>query len=79
MRDIARAGLAALFASTLLQAPPALAAVIDDIAIERHDPAPRARLRLTSPVHFLRYYSSEQGRIVYVQLQALAPENFGDT
>jgi hypothetical protein len=28
-------------------------------------------------VHLLRFYSSEQGKIVHVQLQALAPENFG--
>jgi len=75
--------LRTVLAASLIAVPlcslPALAAVIDDIAIEQHDPAPRARLRLTSPVHFLRYFSSEQGRIVYVQLQALAPENFGDT
>jgi hypothetical protein len=61
-----------------LHALPALAAVIDDIVIERHDSAPKVRLRLTSPVHFLRSYSSEQGRVVYVQLRALAPENFGE-
>lgn len=60
-----------------LHAPPALAAVIDEIAVEQHDSAARVRLRLTSSVQLLRYYSSEQGRIVYVQLQAFAPENFG--
>ena len=53
------------------------AAVIDDIAIEQQESAARVRLRLTSPVQLIRYYSSEQGRIVYVQLQAFAPENFG--
>lgn len=66
----------ALVASSLL-APPTHAAVIDDIAFERQDSASRVRLRLTSPVQLIRYYSSEQGRIVYVQLQAFAPENFG--
>jgi hypothetical protein len=76
-RRLLRAVIALTPTAASLHSPPALAAVIDDIAIERSDPAPRVRLRLTSPVHFLRYYSSEQGRIVYVQLQALAPENFG--
>jgi hypothetical protein len=60
-----------------LHAPPALAAVIDDIAFEQQDAASKVRLRLTSPVHLLRFYSSEQGRAVYIQLQAFAPENFG--
>ena len=69
--------LALVPVAAFLRAPATHAAVIDDIAVERHDSAARVRLRLTSPVHFLRYYSSEQGRIVYVQLQALAPENFG--
>lgn len=76
-RRLPRAVFALILVAASLRSPPAPAAVIDDIAIERSDPAPRVRLRLTSPVHFLRYYSSEQGRIVYVQLQALAPENFG--
>ena len=60
-----------------LHAPPTLAAVIDDIAFEQQDSASRVRLRLTSPVQLIRYYSSEHGRIVYVQMQAFAPENFG--
>ena len=77
MRRFPRAILAIVPIAALLRVPPVLAAVIDDIAIERQDPAPRVRLRLTGPVHFLRYYASEQGRIVHVQLQALAPENFG--
>jgi len=79
MHRFLRGVLAAVPIVVSLHAPPTLAAVIDDIAIERHDSAARVRLRLTSPVHFLRYYSSEQGRIVHVQLQALAPENFGDS
>lgn len=68
----------ALPVAASLHAAPVFATVIDEIAVERHDSAVRVRLRLTGPVHFLRYYSSEQGRIVHVQLQALAPENFGE-
>ena len=77
MRGILSAALSVVAFAESLHAPLTYAAVIDDIAVEQHDSAARVRLRLTSPVHFLRYYSSEQGRIVYVQLQALAPENFG--
>jgi hypothetical protein len=69
--------LALVSAAASLHAPAAPAAVIDDIAFEQQDAASRVRLRLTSPVHLLRFYSSEQGKIVHVQLQAFAPENFG--
>jgi hypothetical protein len=69
--------LALVSAAASLHAPAAPAAVIDDIAFEQQDSASRVRLRLTSPVQLIRYYSSEQGRIVYVQMQAFAPENFG--
>ena len=69
--------LASALGVGLLHARASLAAVIDDIQFERQDSASRVRVRLTSPVQLIRYYSSDQARIVYVQLQALAPENFG--
>jgi hypothetical protein len=65
-----RAALAVLLVA--MRAGPALAAVIDEISIERRD-APRVTLRLTGPVHYIRDYASENGELVNVQLQALAP------
>lgn len=67
-----------VLAVTGLHAPSVLAEVIDDIAIERHGPEARVRLRLTEPVHYVRDYSSASGDSVNVYLQALAPEHFGD-
>jgi hypothetical protein len=64
---------ALLAAAVLLQSAPALAAVIDEIAVERHGSTPRVRLRLTGPVHYIRDYASRNGELVNVQLQALAP------
>lgn len=56
---------------------PARAEVIDDIAIESRDASPKIRLRLTGPVRYLRHFPGEQGEIVVVMLEALAPEAFG--
>lgn len=70
--------LAVLSITAAAHSPPVLAGVIDDIAIERHGPGARVRLRLTGPVHYIRDYSSANGDSVNVHLQALAPENFGD-
>jgi hypothetical protein len=69
----ARGALPALVVVALLHAGPSVAGVIDDIAIERHDSTARVRLRLTGPVHYIRYYASTNGELVNVQLQALAP------
>jgi len=70
--------LAALLVVALLQATPAAGEIIDEIAIERHDSMARARLRLTTPVHYIRDYISKEGKIVIVYLQALAPQAIGD-
>jgi hypothetical protein len=56
----------------VMHAGPALAAIIDEITVERRD-APRVTLRLTGPVHYIRDYASADGELVNVQLQALAP------
>jgi len=68
-----RGPLAVLAVVALLQAAQAVAAVIDEIAVERGDPAPRVRVRLTAPVHYIRDYASRNGELVNVQLEALAP------
>jgi len=65
--------LAALMVAALLPVAPAVAEVIDEIVIERHDTTERVRLRLTGPVHYIRDYVSAKGEIVNVYLQALAP------
>ena len=62
----------------VMHAGPALAAVIDEITVERRD-APRVTLRLTGPVHYIRDYASADGELVNVQLQALAPLAPGGT
>lgn len=64
---------ASLVACASLVSPPAPAAVIDEIAVERADPAPRVRVRLTGPIHYIRDYASKNGELVNVQLEALAP------
>jgi hypothetical protein len=69
----ARGLRATLLVAALLGAPSAVAAVIDEIAVERGDTAPRVRVRLTGPVHYIRDYASSNGELVNVQLQALAP------
>lgn len=56
---------------------PARAEVIDDVATEGRDTSPTIRLRLTGPVRYLRHFPAEQGEIVVVMLEALAPEAFG--
>ena len=68
-----RGALAAFGAAVLLQTASARAAVIDEIAVERGDAAPRVRLRLTGPVHYIRDYASQNGELLNVQLEALAP------
>jgi len=73
----ARPGLAALVAVVLLQAAPAAADVIDEIAIERVDSATRVRVRFTGPVHYLRQAVSADGVVANVYLQGLDPESFG--
>jgi hypothetical protein len=78
MHRFLQAAFAGFPIAVSLYSPPALGDVIDDIAIERHGTAAGVRLRLTSPVHFIRSYSSSSGEVINVQLQALAPENFGD-
>lgn len=65
-----RAALA--FLVVVMHAAPALAAVIDEITVEQRD-APRVTLHLTGPVHYIRGYTSANGELVNVQLQALAP------
>ena len=61
-----------LVAAALLWAAPALAALIDEIALEQGDAAPRIRVRFTAPVHYIRDYASKNGELVNVQLAALA-------
>lgn len=78
MHRTLRAALVAIVAGASLYAPAALAEVIDDIAIERHDAAATIRLRLTGPVHYVRHYPAETGEIVVVVLDALTPEMFGN-
>src|SRR5215831_15070872 len=63
----------ALVICALLWAAPAPAAVIDELSVERGDQAPRVRIRLTGPVHYIRDFASRNGEIVNVRLQALAP------
>ena len=71
------AAFGAVLASALIS-PPALAAIIDEIALEQGGVAPRVRLRLTGPVHYLRDYASSNGELVNVQLKALAPLSPGE-
>jgi hypothetical protein len=73
MLGIPRAAFGAILAAASLVSSPAPAAVVDEITVERHDGAPRVRLRLTSPVHYIRDYASKNGELVNVQLEALAP------
>ena len=73
MHRIPHAALVAIFACASLAPPAALATVIDEIVIERHDSTEWVRLRLTGPVHYIRDYVSPKGEIVNVYLQALAP------
>ena len=73
MRRILYAAASASFALGALASAPARAAVIDEIAVERGDLAPRVRVRLTGPVHYIRDYASRNGELVNVQLEALAP------
>jgi len=71
MDDLA---LAAAFVVALLGTTSAAAAVIDEIAVERGEAAaPRVRVKLTAPVHYIRDYASRNGELVNVQLEALAP------
>jgi hypothetical protein len=76
MHDTLRKVLAALPLAVALHAPPAFAEVIDAIAVDRRESGTRVRLRLTSPVHYVRDYVSADGKTVNVYLQALVPENF---
>ena len=73
MHRITHAAFGAIFACASLVSPSALATVIDEMVIERHDSTERVRLRLTGPVHYIRDYVSTKGEIVNVYLQALAP------
>jgi hypothetical protein len=66
-------GARAAFVIGALWAVPALAAVIDEIGVERGDTAPRVRVRLTGPVHYIRDYASSNGELMNVRLEALAP------
>jgi hypothetical protein len=75
---VARGARATLLLAALLGAAPAVAAVIDEIAVERSDAVPRIRLRLTGPVHYIRDYASSNGELVNVQLEALAPLSPGE-
>jgi len=76
MHSVLRKVLAVLPVAASLNAPPALAEAIDDIAVEQLKSGTRVRLRLTGSVHYIRDYASTDGGTVYVFLQALAPENF---
>jgi hypothetical protein len=76
MSDILRRVLVALPLTVALQAPPAFAEVIDDIAIERRESGTQVRLRLTGPVHYIRDYVSPDGETANVYLEALSPEKF---
>lgn len=69
--------IASVFLAAMVAAGPARAEVIDDVAIESRDASPTIRLRLTGPVRYLRHFPAEQGEIVVVMLEALAPEAFG--
>jgi hypothetical protein len=75
---VARGVRATLLVAALLGAASAVAGVIEEIAVERGDAAPRVRVRLTGPVHYIRDYSSKNGELVNVQLEALAPLAPGD-
>lgn len=66
-------GARAAFVIGTLWAVPALAAIIDEIGVERVDAGARVRVRLTGPVHYIRDYASSNGELVNVQLEALAP------
>jgi hypothetical protein len=72
-----RAALAAIALAASWCGQPALAEVIDDIAIEQVGSAVRVRVRLTGPVHYLRHAVSGDGEVASVYLQALEPEAFG--
>jgi hypothetical protein len=76
VHDIVRKLLAVFPVAASLNAPPVLAEVIDDIAIEQLEAGTRVRLRLTGPVGYIRDYASADGKTVNVYLQTLAPENF---
>ena len=69
--------IASLFLAVTVAVAPARAEVIDDIAIESRGETPKIKLRLTGPVRYLRHFPAEQGEIVVVMLEALAPEAFG--
>jgi len=69
--------LAALVVVALLQAAPAVADVIDEIAFERLDSAGRVRVRFTGPVHYLRQAVSADGVVANVYLKGLDPDSFG--
>lgn len=73
-----RAVLAAIPVAAAWHAQQALAGVIDEIAVERSGAAPRVRLRLTGPVHYIRDYASSNGELVNVQLEALASLSPGE-
>lgn len=76
MHRLLRAALAAV-PVILCHAPQALAEVIDEIALEQADSAPRVRLRFTGPVHYLRQAVSADGGVANVYLQGLDPQAFG--
>ena len=69
--------IASLFLAAMVAVPLAHAEVIDDIAIDSRGETPKIKLRLTGPVRYLRHFPAEQGEIVVVMLEALAPEAFG--
>lgn len=69
--------IAFLFVAAMVGVAPANAEVIDDIAIESRGETSKIKLRLTGPVRYLRHFPAEQGEIVVVMLEALAPEAFG--
>ena len=77
MRTIALGLVAALLFFALPGAQPALAEVIDEIAIDQTDAGAKIRLRLTVPVRYLRHSPPERGQLVVVALEALAPEPLG--
>jgi len=78
MHRIPQGAFKALIACASLVSPLALAAVIDEITVERGAEASRVRVRLTGPVHYLRDYASKNGELVNVQLEALAPLSPGE-
>lgn len=71
------AALAAVSLAAAWHAPQALAEVIDDIYVERLEPAARVRVRFTGPVHYLRQAVSRDGAVANVYLQSLDREAFG--